>query len=77
MKYAHCCSELEKLAHPSGAGLGLVILKKRRLRFFLGYRKYRKDWLLDFADVGIEIKFCPYCGSKLTRPSSMLDQISE
>jgi hypothetical protein len=74
MKYAHCCSELEKLAHPSGAGLGLAILaNKRGARFFL---EYRKDWLVSAAKIFIEIKFCPYCGSRLTGPSSMREEIS-
>lgn len=71
MTYAACCSNLEKLAdRKSGeAGLGLMIVThKCGTRFFL---ENRKDWQVPVAEAGIEIKFCPYCGSQLTGPSSV------
>jgi hypothetical protein len=75
VKYSYCCSDLEKLVHPGGAGLGLTILvNKRGPRFFL---EYRNDWHVPVSEVCIEIKFCPYCGSRLAAPSSMSDQSSK
>lgn len=77
MVYAACCSDLQKLVdRKSGeAGHGLVILiNKRGSRFFL---EYRKDWQVPFAEAGIEIRFCPYCGSELTGPPSMRDENSK
>lgn len=70
MTHAVCCSDLEKLVdRKSGeAALGLLILIGRKgSRFIL---EYRKDWQIPVAEAGIEIKFCPYCGSKLTGVSS-------
>jgi hypothetical protein len=62
----YCCPDLEKLTHPSGAGLGLLrVTNKRGSRFIL---EYRKDWQIPVAEAGIQIKFCPYCGNKLTGP---------
>ena len=60
----YCCPDLEKLAHPREPGLGLlIVINKRGPRFIL---EYRKDWQVPVAEAGIQIKFCPYCGSKLT-----------
>jgi len=71
----YCCPELEKLAHPTEAGLGLVtIINKRGPRFFL---LYQKDWQVPAAEAGIQIKFCPYCGSKLTGPPLMPEENSD
>ncbi len=64
----YCCPDLEKLIHHGETGLGLlVVVDKRGTRFFL---EYRKDWHVPVA-TGIQIKFCPFCGSKLTGPSLM------
>ena len=64
MKMTYCCPDLGKLAHPSGTGLGLlVMINKRGLRFFL---EYRKDWQVPSAEAGILISYCPYCGSELS-----------
>jgi hypothetical protein len=58
-----CCPDMEKLVHPSEAGLGLaVLINKRGPRFFL---MYQKDWQVPIAEAGIQINFCPYCGGKL------------
>jgi hypothetical protein len=63
----YCCPELEKLAHPSEAGFRLVVvINKRGPRFLL---MYQKAWQLPVAEGGIQIRFCPYCGSKLIGPS--------
>jgi hypothetical protein len=70
----YCCPDLEKLVHPSGAGFGLLwIINKRGSRFFL---EYRKDWQVPIAEDGIQIKFCPFCGSRLTSLSLMKDKNS-
>ena len=69
MNLTYCCSELEKLAHPKEAGLGLhVVTNKRGPRFF---PMYQKDWNVPVADAGIEISFCPCCGRKLTTSASV------
>jgi hypothetical protein len=69
MTYSYCCPDLEKLVHPGEAGLGLlIVINKRGPRFFL---EYRKDWQVPVAEAGIQIRFCPYCGSELKGPSSM------
>lgn len=68
MNLTYCCSDLEKLAHPKEAGLGLiVVINKRGPRFFL---MYQEDWNVPIAEAGIQINFCPYCGSKLTISAS-------
>jgi hypothetical protein len=60
----YCCPDLEKLTHPNGAGIGLFwMMNKRDSRFFL---EYRKDWQVPVIEDRIEIKFCPFCGSRLT-----------
>jgi hypothetical protein len=71
----YCCPDLEKLAHPTEAGLGLfIIIDKRGSRFII---EYRKDWYVPVAEAGILITFCPYCGSKLTTgPSSASEESS-
>jgi hypothetical protein len=64
---ASCCPDLEKLIRPGGTGIGLLLVTNRRgSRFIL---EYRKDWQVPIAEDGIQIKFCPFCGSKLTGPS--------
>jgi hypothetical protein len=64
MNLNYCCPDLEKLVHPTEAGLGLaVLINKRAPRFFL---MYQKDWQVPVSEAGIQIKFCPYCGGKLT-----------
>ena len=61
----YCCAELEKLSHPQ-SGLGLMrVTNKRGTRFFL---LYQKDWHVPVAEDGIQIHFCPFCGSKLIWP---------
>lgn len=61
----YCCAELEKLSHPQ-SGLGLMRLtNKRGSRFFL---LYQKDWRVPVAEGGIQLRFCPFCGSKLIWP---------
>jgi hypothetical protein len=65
MIFAACCSDLEKLiAKPDREkGFGLLwMINKRGTRFFL---EYRRDWKVPIADAGMQIAFCPYCGSKL------------
>ncbi len=48
---AYCCPELEKLSHPSGAGIGLFrITNKRGSRFIL---EYRGDWHIPIAEAAI------------------------
>jgi hypothetical protein len=64
---SYCCPDLEKLAHPREAGLGLLILINKRGPSFI--LEYRKDWQVPVAEAGVPIKFCPYCGSKLTLAS--------
>jgi hypothetical protein len=66
---SYCCPDLEKLLHHprEEAGLGLLlVINKRGPRFIL---EYRKDWQVPIAEAGVRIKFCPYCGSKLTLAS--------
>jgi hypothetical protein len=58
----YCCSELEKLLHPQ-SGLGIMrVTNKRGTRFLF---MYQKDWNVPVAEAGIQIHFCPFCGSKL------------
>ena len=60
-----CCAQLDKLIHPQN-GLGLMrVINKWETRFFL---LYRKDWHVPVAEGGIQIHFCPFCGSKLIWP---------
>jgi hypothetical protein len=62
----YCCSELEKLLHPQG-GLGIMrVTNKRGTRFLF---MYQKDWNVPVAEAGIQIHFCPFCGSKLIWPT--------
>jgi hypothetical protein len=69
MKY--CCPALAKLAHPTEPGLGvMVVIGKWGASFFL---MYSKDWQVPVAEAGIPIQHCPFCGSKLTGPSSMVE----
>jgi hypothetical protein len=64
MNLNYCCPDLEKLVHPTEAGLGLaVLMNKGGPRFFL---MYQKDWQVPVAEAGIQINFCPYCAGKLT-----------
>jgi hypothetical protein len=64
----YCCTGLEKLIPPKGRGLGLfLIINQRGSRFFL---EYRKDWSAPVSEATIQIQFCPFCGTKLTNPSS-------
>ena len=61
----YCCSELEKLLHPQ-SGLGIMrVTNKRGTRFLF---MYQKDWNVPVAEAGIQIHFCPFCGSKLIWP---------
>jgi hypothetical protein len=69
MKY--CCPAMEKFAHPTEPGLGvMVVIRKWRPSFFL---MYSKDWQVPVAEAGIQIQHCPFCGSKLTGASSMIE----
>jgi len=62
----YCCAELEKLIHPQ-SGLGLVrVTNKGETRFLL---LYQRDWHVPVAEAGIQIHFCPFCGSKLNLAS--------
>ena len=62
----YCCAELEKLTHYGETRLGLVRITNRRgTRFII---EYRKDWSVSVAEAGLEIKFCPFCGTKLVGP---------
>jgi hypothetical protein len=61
----YCCAELEKLIH-SQSSLGIMrMTNKRGTRFLL---LYQKDWHVPVAEAGIQIHFCPFCGSKLIWP---------
>jgi hypothetical protein len=62
---------MEKFAHPTEPGLGvMVVIRKWRPSFFL---MYSKDWQVPVAEAGIQIQHCPFCGSKLTGASSMIE----
>jgi len=59
----YCCEDLEKLAAPRSPGLGLLYLINRwGVRFLL---LFQKDWKVPHAEAGIQIHFCPFCGTKL------------
>jgi hypothetical protein len=61
----YCCSELENLLHPQ-SGLGIMrVTNKRGTRFLF---MYQEDWHAAVAEAGIQIHFCPFCGSKLIWP---------
>jgi hypothetical protein len=65
MNYVACCPDLEHLiAKPDWKNrLGLmIVINKRGPQFFL---QYQKDWSVPVAADGIQIAFCPYCGSQL------------
>ena len=62
----YCCPDLEKLARLEEGGLGLVrVTNKSGTRFLL---MYRKDWHVPIAEAGIQILFCPYCGTMFDQP---------
>jgi hypothetical protein len=65
MNYAPCCAELEKLivSPEKQKGLGLMIVVHKWGPTFL--LMYSRDWTLPEAEAGVQIKFCPFCGTKL------------
>jgi hypothetical protein len=63
------CAEFEKLIHPQ-SGLEIMrVTNKWGTRFLI---LYQEDWHVPVAEAGIEIHFCPFCGSKLSWPSNRL-----
>ena len=62
----YCCAELEKLIQTQN-GLGIMkVTNKWGTRFLL---LYQKDWHVPVAEAGIQIHFCPFCGTKLIWPA--------
>ncbi len=66
---AYCCADLDRLAHPSKPGLGLMVLRNRwGPRFIL---EYRQDWHVPKAEAALLFQFCPFCG---TKPTSLMEE---
>jgi hypothetical protein len=69
MAFAACCADLGKwIANPHRKrGLGLTILTaKWGTRFII---EYKNDWSIPAAEDGVQIAFCPFCGTQLDRSS--------
>jgi len=67
MDFTACCPDLEKLIGVPDRknGLGLTIVTaKWGTRFIV---EYRNDWSIPAAEDGVQIVFCPFCGTKLDR----------
>jgi hypothetical protein len=61
----YCCAELEKFLQPQ-SGIGIIrVTNKRGTRFLL---MFQEDWHVPVAEAGVQIHFCPFCGSKLIWP---------
>ena len=69
MSFTACCADLEKwiAAADRKRGLGLTIATARWGTHFI--LEFRNDWSIPAAEDGVQIVFCPFCGTKLDRTS--------